>query len=240
MDEGFYADPDLQKNFENVFNERTLRALFRLADEGYFEVLHGFVKLGKESNVCVAEDGDGNMLAVKIYMVESGAYRDMRKYLLQDPRFEGIKDQRRDIVFAWCRKEFKNLMKATRSGVHAPEPVAFDENILLMEFLGEGMDPAPRLQDVRLEEPRRELDAILEEVQRLWQEESLVHGDLSEFNLVWHDRPYLIDFSQAVLQAHPLADELLERDVGNLVRHFRKEYALDLDEEAVIKSIREP
>lgn len=239
MGQGFYEDPDLQKNFENVFNERTLRALYRLADEDHFQTLHGFAKLGKESNVCVAETDDGTMLAAKIYMVESGAYRDMRKYLLQDPRFQGIKNQRRDIVFAWCRKEFKNLKKAERCGLHAPSPVAFDENVLLMEFLGEGMNPSPRLSEVRLEEPEREFDAIIEEIRTLWQEEDLVHGDLSEYNLLWHGRPYLIDFSQAVLEAHPLADELLERDIENLVNHFQKEYSLDRDPEDVVDRIRE-
>jgi RIO kinase 1 len=235
----FWQDSESRKNFENVFNEETLRALYKLADEGHFNHLHGFAKLGKESNVCIADTGDGDRIAVKIYMVEAGNYQEMSTYLLNDPRFEGIADSRRDLVFAWCRKEYKNLMKAQQADVPAPRPIEFNKNILLMDFLGEDLDPAPRLKDVRLEEPEREFDFIIDQMRKLWQKEDLVHGDLSEYNILWHRKPHLIDFSQGVLREHQLADKMLQRDVKNLNNHFRKRYGIQREEESILDKIKE-
>ncbi len=238
MPEDIWEDHEGEKNFENVFNEETLRALYDLADDGHFEVLHGFIKQGKESNVCVAEKKGGTRVAVKIYVVEASNYEEMSTYLLSDPRFQGISDSRRDVIFSWCSKEYKNLMKATRADVPAPRPLGFEKNVLVMEFLGDDLRPAPRLKDVELHEPERELDFLLEQVRTLWQDEDLVHGDLSEYNVLWHGKPRLIDFSQGVMRSHPLADELLERDIANLLNHFRKRYGIERDDADVLDSIR--
>lgn len=238
MPEDIWEDHEAEKNFENVFNEETLRALYDLADDGHFEVLHGFVKQGKESNVCVAETKEGEAVAVKIYVVEASNYEEMSTYLLNDPRFQGISDSRRDIIFNWCAKEYKNLMKAEHAGVDAPRPHGFEKNVLVMDFLGDDLRPAPRLKDVELHEPERELEHIVEQMRLLWQEEDLVHGDLSEYNVLWYRKPHLIDFSQGVVGSHPLSDELLERDVANLVNHFNKRYGLDRQNEDILSTIR--
>lgn len=229
MSEDFWHDSEARKNFQNVFNQETVRALYKLADQGHFKVLHGFVKQGKESNVCVAERKDGTTLAVKIYMVEAGGYRKMSKYLLNDQRFINVRNNRRSIIFAWCKKEFKNLKKAETAGVTAPRPIAFNKNVLLMDFIGETFRPAPRLKDVRLENPENVFEDILEDVRRLWVREDLVHGDLSEYNILWKDGPYLIDFSQGILSSNPLAEELLERDIHNVCKHFNTVYGLGKD-----------
>ncbi|MCJ7450255.1 MAG: serine protein kinase RIO [Candidatus Nanohaloarchaeota archaeon QJJ-9] len=234
----FWSDPELKKNFENVFNKTTLKSLYDLSDKGFFDVLHGAVKDGKESKIFVAEDSDGEKLAVKIYTIEASNYDEMTKYLFNDPRFEGISDKKRDIIFAWCKKEFKNLKKANRIGLNAPNPVAFNRNVLMMDFIGEGFKPAPKLNEVRLEEPEREFKFLIDQLKKLYAEENLVHGDMSPYNILWHRKPYLIDFSQAVLSSHPLADDLLERDLKNLVEHFNKEYSLSKDLKEVISFVR--
>lgn len=239
MPRDIWEDQEAEKNFENVFNSETLRSLYELADDGHFQTLHGFVKQGKESNVCVATTDDGEQVAVKIYVVEASNYEDMTKYLLNDPRFQGISDSRRDVIFAWCRKEYKNLMKVERAGVDAPRPRGFEKNVLVMDFLGEDFSPAPRLKDVELHEPEREFDHIIDQIRKLWQQEELVHGDLSEYNVLWHGKPQLIDFSQGVLQAHPLADELLERDLQNLANHFEDRYGLERDMDDLVGRIKD-
>ena len=71
------------------------------------------------------------------------------------------------------------------------------------------------------------------------QKAELVHGDLSEFNVLMDDdgEPVVIDVAQGVLLKHPLAEELLERDVNNMARFFRK-YGVSIDTGTVLGEIR--
>lgn len=242
MDDGIWEDSEARKNVENVFNRETIEALFDLSEDGHFDVLHGIVKDGKESKVCVAEtfgdDEQSTYIATKIYAVEASNYQNMQQYLFGDPRFEGIKHNRRNIIFNWCKKEFKNLKKAEDLGLNVPSPIAFEKNVLLMEFLGEDYRPAPRLNELELENPETALDYLMDAMDRLWNEADLVHGDLSAFNtLIWDSKVYLIDFSQAVLTHHPQAEDLLERDVENVLNHFRKTYEVDRSTDEIVERI---
>lgn len=232
-----FDDSEAKKHMKGVFDRSTMEALYDLADDGRLDVLKGFVKEGKESKVCIAEKDD-RLIAAKIYMVAASNYRRMQDYLVGDPRFEGIRQNRRDVVFTWCSKEFKNLRKVRHAGIDAPAPLAFERNVLLMEFLGDGYQPAPRLEDVMLDNPATALDILLDAVETLWQEEDMVHADLSPYNVLVHaGRPYLIDLSQAVLRAHPRAEEFLQRDVETLLNHFRRKYDVDRDADEVVTRI---
>jgi RIO kinase 1 len=64
---------------------------------------------------------------------------------------------------------------------------------------------------------------VLNDVRKLYRDARLVHGDLSEYNIMyWRGLPYLIDLSQAVSLDHPLSHEFLKRDVKNINKFFRK------------------
>ncbi len=224
------------KAVENVLDRATMEALYDLADDGRFDVLRGFVKDGKESKVAVAEAGD-KLLAVKLYVVEASNYGDMRQYLDGDPRFEGVKDDRRSVGEAWCLKEAKNLQVAREAGVTAPRPVATEGNVLLMEFVGGDYAPAPQLQEQPLENPEYALDALLDDVATLW-DAGLVHADLSAFNvLVWDGQLWLIDFSHAVETRHPRAAEFLRQDVEHLVAFFDRRYDVTRDADDAVAEI---
>ncbi|MFQ5998507.1 MAG: RIO1 family regulatory kinase/ATPase, partial [Candidatus Bathyarchaeia archaeon] len=94
---------------------------------------------------------------------------------------------------------------------------------LVMEFLGENGKPAPTLRETLLSDPNETYKKIVESVKVLFQKAELVHGDLSEFNImIFHDEPYIFDMSQAVLVSHPLSHELLRRDLTNLTAYFQK------------------
>lgn len=232
-----FDSSEARKNVENVLDQDTMEALYNLSDQGRFDLLRGFVKDGKESKVAVAEKGD-EKLAVKIYVVEATNYEDMEKYLVGDPRFEGIRKDRRTLVNNWARKEFRNLEKAEELGMPVPSPVAVENNVLLMEFLGQDFSPAPRLQDVDLENPETAFERIQSFMETLWQDGEMVHGDLSAFNiLLWDQRLRPIDFSQAVLRSHPRAHELLRRDVRNVCNHFTRRYGLEISEEEVLEKV---
>src|SRR5690348_9252785 len=95
-----------------------------------------------------------------------------------------------------------------------------------MDFIGkEGVPkgvPAPHLRDVPLQTPKLWYDKILEMLQVLYEKAKLVHGDVSEYNILVPDGyPVLIDFAQAVTVEHPEAREFLKRDVENVNNYFK-------------------
>jgi RIO kinase 1 len=160
----------------------------------------------------------------------------MTEYLAGDRRFASVRGSRKGIIFAWTKKEYSNLARAHDVGIPVPEPLAFDRNILLMEFLGRGEVPYPQLRNAEIEDYGAVYRQILDYVERLYREARLVHADLSEYNILYHEKPYLIDMGQAVTPDHPRAPVFLIRDIKNLNRYFSR-YCDVPDEEEVLRAI---
>ncbi len=217
-------DADQFKIYAEIFDERTLMILYDLSKKGLIEELHGTISSGKEANVLVAKDKNGRCLAIKVYRIETTEFRNMWKYLLGDPRFPGIRKSRRKIIYLWVKKEFRNLKRAYEVGVRVPEPIKFKENVLVMEFIGKDWTPAPTLHEAppeNLESAKNMFNMIKEYLKKLYVEAELVHGDLSEYNVLNHEgKPVLIDWAQAVTLDHPQAYEFLERDIKNIFKYF--------------------
>lgn len=226
-----------KKAFENVFDSNTQQALLKLADRGVLEKLYGTIESGKESVVFLGDDGKGERVLVKIYMTRAGSFRDMKQYLEGDKRFRDFKRDRRSIISEWCKKEYRNLEKAGEV-VRCPEPIAFQENILVMEFIGRDFSPFPKLKEVEIENPETGYQNILKGIERLWVEKKLVHGDLSEYNVLVTDEPELvwIDFSQGLHRTHPEAKELVKRDIENIADFFERQGA-DTDPENAFEQV---
>jgi RIO kinase 1 len=92
-----------------------------------------------------------------------------------------------------------------------------------MEFIGENGVPAPLLKEVKLTNATAIYKELLHSLRLLYRRARLVHGDLSEYNvMIWKGKPVIFDISQAVTLEHPLADMLLRRDIDNLNNYFRK------------------
>ncbi len=219
-----FDSSDARKAVENVLDDDTMDALLKAADRDLINKMYGIIESGKESAILLADTKEG-LAAVKIYMKRAGAFREMYHYLKGDKRFRNVKNDRRAIIDAWAKKEFKNLKKASNV-VRCPELYGLQENVLVMEFIGENFSPYPKLKDVNIENPETALDQTLNKMKNLWEEEKLVHGDLSEYNiLVESDKLVWIDFSQGVHKTHPEAEQLLKRDVKNIVNFFNSQGA---------------
>jgi RIO kinase 1 len=206
-----------------VFDHRTLLSIFNLMKKGYVETVETIVKEGKESVVVAAKDRKDNWLALKVYRTLHCDFKSMWKYLAGDPRFKNIKKNRWLVVKTWCRREFKNLKIAFKAKVNCPKPIAFNNNVLAMSFIGEKAISAPRIVDIILKQRdlKKIYGLILNEMKKL-AKVKLIHTDLSPYNILIFDKPYLIDFSQAVTEKHPLAKEFLKRDVKNINNYFKK------------------
>jgi len=210
---------------EEVFDRSTLMTIYDFLNKGTIDQIFGVVKAGKESKLYWGKDKNGNALAIKIFLTISAEFKrgGMIPYIEGDPRFAHIKRDTRSLVYAWAQKEFKNLMQAAEAGVRVPKPIDVSHNVLIMEFIGENGVSAPLLRETEVKNPRRVYNQVLTNVKRLYQRAKLVHGDLSEYNIMmWKNQTILFDVSQAVPLEHPMAYQLLRRDLENLNRYFKR------------------
>lgn len=218
-----FDSSEAKKAFENVFDHQTKKALMKLSDRKVLKKLYGTIESGKESRVFLADTPDDERVIVKIYMSQAGSFRDMHKYLRGDKRFRNVKKDRRSVINEWCKKEYRNLDKA-KDIVNCPETIAYQKNILVMDFIGRDFSPFPKLKDVELENPQIGYENVINGIERLWKQEEIIHGDLSEYNILITDEPKLIwiDFSQGVHKSHPEASELLKRDIEKVADFFER------------------
>ncbi|MFC4359421.1 serine/threonine-protein kinase Rio1 [Halobium salinum] len=216
-------DADQFKVEQSVFDDATLAALYKLVQDGHVEAFGGPISTGKEANVYEALGADDRDVAVKIYRINSSNFRQMRDYLEGDPRFEGIASDKKAVVLAWTRKEYANLKRARKAGVRVPEPIAVERNVLVMELVGLVEDRARRLAEVQVNNPETAYGVVREYMRRLYAA-GLIHGDLSEYNLIIHDGELVvIDLGQAVTVHHPNAGEFLDRDCRNVANFFSRQ-----------------
>ncbi|MFX1569808.1 MAG: serine protein kinase RIO [Promethearchaeota archaeon] len=209
---------------ESVFDERTIFTLNKLLVNGPLKTIEGVISAGKEANVYLAYDTDGNEVAIKIYKIDSNTSKWMKNYIIGDPRFKKIPRNVSKIIYLWASKEFKNLKRAYRTGLNVPKPIYIKDNLLIMEYVGFESIPAPLLKDIKNpKDPFRLMNEILGFIKNLYQKAKLVHGDLSEFNILYHNqKPVVIDISQAVSIQHPKAEVYLARDINNMFNYFKK------------------
>ncbi len=227
-------DIDQLKVRQDVFDEVTLLALYKLVHKGWITAVGGSISTGKEANVFFGERGEED-LAIKIYRIRTANFNAMSEYLIGDRRFSNIRRTRKDIVFTWTRKEFSNLKRAHDANLPVPLPLVWDRNILVMEFLGENERPYPQLRNVELPDPEAVYQEIISFMKTLYQEAKLVHADLSEFNILFSDRAFVIDMGQAVTLDHPKARSFLVRDIANVNRFFSNLCPVLDEREAFVK-----
>ncbi len=230
---------ELRKTWGGVFDSRAILTLHKLIEKGYIKNLVGPVKEGKESRIFWGEGRDFPV-AIKIYAVETSDFKKIKNYIVGDPRFRGLSSDKRKLLDAWCSKEFKNMLRGQEAGVLCPKPIIHLNNVLVMEFIGEPPAPAPRLVDSELsqEEAKITFENLLHSMEKLWRSAKLVHGDFSEYNVLWwRNVPYIIDFSQSVVRDHPLAESLLQRDVKNFCRYFSKQ-GIRCREDEILEKIK--
>jgi len=175
--------------------------------------------VGKEANVFLGYLGE-EPRAVKIYRIETTSFNNMMPYIAGDPRFN-VKKDKRQFIYTWAKKEFRNLRRAYKAGASVPRPYVSMKNIVVMECIG-GEVPAKTLKNTVVEDPSAVYEQVVENMAKL-QQTGLVHSDLSEYNILMDgERAVLIDMAQAVVLEHPNSKEFLERDAQNIARCMSK------------------
>jgi RIO kinase 1 len=207
--------------------------LLSLIEEGLIDTVVRQLMSGKEAMVFVVRSG-GETLCAKVY--KEATHRSFRQAVdytenrkVKNSRqaramAKGTRFGREAQEAAWQSAEVDALYRLAAAGVRVPKPHNFYDGVLLMELVAdEGGDAAPRLNDVvfTAEEALAHHATLLREVVRMLCA-GVVHGDLSEFNiLLAADGPVVIDLPQAVDAAgNNHASRMLLRDVANLRAFF--------------------
>tara|TARA_B110000305_G_C19342332_1_gene589820 strand:- start:519 stop:1100 length:582 start_codon:yes stop_codon:yes gene_type:complete len=159
---------------------RTRLILFKMLARGFLSKIDGCLSTGKEANVYYAlggekknskkVDGDsGNFgqtndcvqtkipeYAIKVFKTSILVFKDRDKYVSGEHRWRKgyCKSNPRKMVKVWAEKEMRNYRRLFDSGIKCPEPVLLTNHVLVMEFLGDGGWPAPRIRDANLSEKR--------------------------------------------------------------------------------------
>jgi len=212
---------------------KTPQRLAPLLEDGLIDDVVRQLMSGKEATVYVVRCGD-DVRCAKVYKEankrsfrQSVDYTEGRK--VKNSRqgramAKGSKFGRESQEAAWQSAEVDALYRLANAGVRVPEPYNFYEGVLLMELVVDANgNTAPRLNDITFsaEEARIHHQTLIKEVVRMLCA-GIVHGDLSEFNILMSaDGPVIIDLPQAVDAAgNNNARDMLERDVRNLSDYF--------------------
>ncbi len=183
--------------------------IFNCYSEKYGECVLKFHKVGYSSFKKVKEKRDYGTLHFTVLMVRS------------------------------AKNEFKAL-KRLYGYVSVPKPYDWEGNAVLMELID-----AKELFRVRLENPKDVLEMIIEDVKTMYSL-GVIHGDLSQYNIlvnpegVWYiDFPQHIDLNEVETdEERKVADEILKRDVENVINYFKRTYRIEKDINSVLKYIK--
>lgn len=212
---------------------RIPKRLQPLIDDGLIDDVISRLKSGKEADIFIVRCGE-NIRCAKVYkdamkrsFKKAAQYQEGRK--VRSGRQSRAMEKRSNygrqkIEEIWQNAEVDALSRLAIAGVRVPETFGCVDGVLLMELVtDEAGDVAPQLGDVVMSEAQAIEDhAVMMHYIMLMLCEGIVHGDLSEFNvLVDGYGPVIIDLPQAVnAAANNSAEEMFARDVNNMRRHY--------------------
>lgn len=227
------------------FREPGLQELY---DRGIIRTVVRQLKSGKEATVYVAHGKEGS-LAVKIYHdIFTRGFRNDAVYragrFVGDSRMERAMahGSRKGLMMRqalWVEHEYQELIELHTAGVRVPRPIAQAGQAIVMEFIGEGDEPAPRLSEAKLTRTEAR-EAFTQSVGNLAAIVACgcIHGDYSAFNLLWwQESVIVIDLPQLVrIEESADAAALLRRDIDSLCATFER-FQIEIDRRKVAREV---
>jgi RIO kinase 2 len=210
-----------------VFGGYDTLALRALVKKGTIQALGPLIGEGKES---VVYDALGfGPLVLKLHRVGQRAFRSARlnrEYMPETGHCPWLYASKLS-----AEREFEALSRL-HPAVSVPVPVDLNRHVVAMSRI-EGAT----LPSCELEDPGGVLDTILANVQESWII-GIVHADLSEFNVMYDGTaPYLIDWPQWMEREHPNAEAVLAKDIGNVLRYFRRRYGIGYGQDDALRFV---
>jgi len=206
-------------------------AINAFVQAGLIDAFGKSLGVGKEADVYEALTPQGNRVAVKFHRLGRISFRQTRRKRGYTAEHAGWLFQSR----LAAEKEFQALKLVYGHGVSVPEPLSQNRHAIVMGII----DGAELANWRELENPEKVLREILGNVRKAYVKACVVHADLSEYNiLVKRDMHILIiDWPQFVRLGHPNAEELLKRDVKNVLAFFSRRFRLNVTPEKVFEYV---
>ncbi|XP_061522829.1 serine/threonine-protein kinase RIO3 isoform X2 [Phycodurus eques] len=181
---------------EQAVDPRTRLLMYKMVNAGVLDSINGCISTGKESVVFHANGGSlderpvPDEVVLKVFKTTLNEFRNRDRYIKDDYRFidRFAKLNPRKIIRLWAEKEMHNLSRMKAAAIACPDVVLLRKHILVMSFIGRDHVPAPKLKDVVLscDDMKNAFYQVLHLMQTLYAECHLVHADLSEYNMLWH------------------------------------------------------
>lgn len=236
---------------EMGIDEPTRLRLYKLISNQVLQQVNGIISTGKEAVILHADTDphySGELVlpkecAIKIFKTTLNEFKQRDRYIRDDYRFKDrfSKQNNRTVISMWAEKEMHNLKRIRKIGINCPEVIVLKKNMLVMSFIGDNNIAARKLKYAELNDDQLQFayEEVVDMMKKLYQEGKLVHADLSEYNILWHEgKCWLIDVAQSVEPGHPSALEFLMRDCNNICSFFSREGVPDvLTKEELFKDI---
>ncbi len=210
---------------------RDALALKHFVDRGVLDAVGIKLGVGKEADVYDGLSPSGYRVAIKFHRVGRPSFKQTKRLRTYG---EASSWYRQSCIAA--RREYEALETLYPLGVKVPKPIAYNRHAIIMDMIIG--DPLYVVTD--LPDPLQVFTKIMEDVKKAYQEASMIHADLSEFNVII--KPdfdiLIIDWPQWVSRSHSRSLDYLRRDVTNLVRFFNRRFGLDIDADEVLRDIK--
>jgi RIO kinase 2 len=187
---------------------------------GLIEAFGQTLGVGKEADVYDALTPEGARIAVKFHRLGRISFRQTR-------RKRGYVTERAGWLFQSrlaAEREFQALKIVYQHGVAVPEPLSQNRHAIAMGII-EGAELAKWKE---IPKPEKVLKEVLRNVKKAYLKAGIIHADLSEYNIILKPDMHIliIDWPQYVMANHPNAQQLLMRDVSNVLKYFSRRYGL--------------
>ena len=176
--------------------------------------------VGKEADVYDALSPAGQRIAVKFHRLGRISFRQTR-------RKRGYAREHTTWLFQShiaAEREFQAMQLVYKNGVSVPEPISHNRHVIAMGMI-EGAELSKYSE---IGKPEKILKEILRNVRKAYLKAYVIHSDLSEYNIILRPDGHIliIDWPQYVLADHPNAEELLMRDLNNILTFFGRRFNL--------------
>jgi len=193
-------------------------AINTLVKAGVIESFGQTLGVGKEADVYDALSSDGKRIAVKFHRLGRISFRQTR-------RKRGYIREHSTWLFqshVAAEKEFQAMQLVYKNGVSVPEPISQNRHVIAM-----GMIEGAELSKYKeIPKPEKILKEVLRNVRKAYLKAHVIHADLSEYNIILKPDGHIliIDWPQYVTIDHANAEELLERDLKNILTFFNRKF----------------